>query len=36
MMKILKTLLNVGFVITFYADGDVKVRDPCHIIGKYI
>ena len=28
-MNILRTLLNVGF-------DDVKVRDYCHITGKYI
>ena len=30
----LKALLNVGFVIVLF-DGDVKVRDHCHISGKY-
>ena len=35
MMKILKTLINVGFVIMFYVEGDVKVKDHCHITGKY-
>ena len=33
-MKILKSLLNVGFVIMFYFNGDNKVRDHCHIPGK--
>ena len=32
-MKILKTLLNVVTII--YADNDVKVKDHCHITGKY-
>ena len=35
MMKILKTLINVGFVVMFYVEGDVKVKDHCHITGKY-
>ena len=35
MMKILKTLINVGFVIMFYVEDDVKVKDHCHITGKY-
>ena len=34
MMKILKTLLNVGFAIMFVG-GNVKVGDICHITGKY-
>ena len=34
-MKILRTLLNVGFVIIFNIDGDVKFRDYCHTAGKY-
>ena len=35
MMKILKTLQNVGFVIILFFKGDIKVRDHCHISGKY-
>ena len=35
MMKILKPLLNVGFCDNVYADGEVKVRDRCHITRKY-
>ena len=36
MMKALKTLLNVGFVIIFtFNVYDFKVRDHCHITGKY-
>ena len=36
MMKALKTLLNVGFVIIFtFSVYDFKVRDHCHITGKY-
>ena len=34
-MKILRTQLNVGFVIKNYIDSDVKVRYFCHITGKY-
>ena len=33
MMKVLKTLLNVGFVIMLQSD--VKARDYLHITGKY-
>ena len=33
-MKILRTLLNVRFD-NDYIDGDVKVRDHCHITAKY-
>ena len=33
-MKILKTLLNVGFAIIFVG-GDVKVKDHSHMTGKY-
>ena len=35
--NILRTLLNVGFEIwdNDYIDGDVKVRDHCHITRKY-
>ena len=32
MMKILRTLLNVGSVIML--DGDVEVRDHCYITGS--
>ena len=35
MMKILKTLQNVEFVIMLIFKGDIKVRDNCHISGKY-
>ena len=34
-MKILRTLLNAGFVINDYIDNDVKVTDHCYITGKY-
>ena len=35
-MKILKTLINIGFFYNAYVDSDVvKVRDHCHITGKY-
>ena len=35
-MKILRTLLNVGFVMNDdYIDNDVKVRDNCLITGQY-
>ena len=33
-MKILRTQLNVGYVIYDYIDSDVKITDHCHIIGK--
>ena len=33
-MTILRTLLNVGYV-TMAMDKNVKVRDHCHITGKY-
>ena len=33
-MKILKTLLNVGFAILFVG-GDVKVKDHSHMTEKY-
>ena len=26
---------NICWIYDFYADGDVKVRDHCHITGKY-
>ena len=35
MMKILKTPLNIGFVIIFIIYGDIKVRYLCHSTGKY-
>ena len=35
-MKYLRSLLNVGSVIIpWYDDGDVKLRDHCHITAKY-
>ena len=35
-MKILRNLLNKCWIFdTAYVDGDVKVRDHCHITGKY-
>ena len=34
MMKILKTLLR-WICYNVYVEGDVKVRDHCHITGKY-
>ena len=34
MIKILKTVLNVGFVMIF-VDSDVKIRGYCHITGRY-
>ena len=32
MMKILKALLNIGFVIIHFVDGDFKVRDHCLLL----
>ena len=34
-MKILGTLLNVGSVEMFMLNNNVKVRNHCHITGKY-
>ena len=33
--KISRTLINVKFVIKKYSEKDVRVRDHCHITGKY-
>ena len=35
MMKILKALPNIGSLIYVGDDDYVKVRDHCHITGKY-
>ena len=34
-MKILRTLLKCWICDNDYVDNDVKVRDHCHITGKY-
>ena len=34
-MKISRILLNVGSVTMIIFDNDAKVRDHCHINGKY-
>ena len=34
-MKILKTLLDVEFLIMFLFQGGVKISGHCHITGKY-
>ena len=35
MMAILKTVLNVGLIgDNDYIEGDVKVKDHCHVTGK--
>ena len=36
MINTFRTLLNVRFVINSpYVDGDVQIRDHCHITGTY-
>ena len=35
MNKISKTLINVIFIIKKYFEKDVRVKDHCHITGKY-
>ena len=35
MVKILKTLPNVGFLIMIMSEAMFQVRDHCHITGKY-
>ena len=34
-MKILRTRLNIDYIDIDYIDGDVRVKDHCHITGKY-
>ena len=35
MKKNFKKLINVIFVIKKYSEKDIRVRDHCHITGKY-
>ena len=35
MNEILRMLINVIFVINKYSEKDIRVRDHCHITGKY-